>query len=109
MSQTYTNQTAYPTVHPWTVPGSALPCPRCREDVTQEVLDDEAILFDPITGATFRLNQSALDVWAGCRYGRQLEDLTSDMCQRYDVDEDTARDDVEQMVAMFASHGLLNP
>ncbi|HAI14063.1 MAG TPA: hypothetical protein DCM28_20325 [Phycisphaerales bacterium] len=109
MSHTLLNQTAYPSVHSWTVPGCDLPCPRCREDVGQEILDNEAILYDPITGATFRLNQSALEVWSGCRSGRKLEDLTKDMCQRYDVDQDTARDDVQQMVAMFASHGLLNP
>lgn len=109
MSHTFSNQTAYPTIHAWTVPGSVLPCPKCRQDVTQEILDGEAILFDPITGATFRLNQSALEVWAGCRAGRELEDLTNDMCQRYDVDQATARDDAQQMVAMFASHGLLNP
>lgn len=109
LSTTTPTPTVYPKVQSWTIPGSALPCPQRRSDIVQEVLDDEAILYDPINGATFRLNQSALEVWSGCREGRQLEDLTQDMCQRYDVDETTARDDVQQMVAMFASHGLLNP
>jgi PqqD family protein of HPr-rel-A system len=105
----HNHSTAYPSINAWTMPGFALPCPQRRPDVKQEILDDEAILFDPITGATFRLNESALEVWDGCRPGRKIDDLTQDMCNRYDIDEDTARDDVEQMVAMFASHGLLNP
>ena len=99
--------TTYASVNSWTVPTAVLPCPTCRADVVQENLDGEAVLFDPITGSTFRLNQSALEVWTGCRKGRKLNDLTTDMCSRYDVDEQIARDDVQQMVAMFANHGLL--
>jgi PqqD family protein of HPr-rel-A system len=108
MYNTSPSHSAYATVNAWTIPGAALPCPHRRSDVVQEVLDNEAILFDPINGATFRLNRSALEVWEGCRPGRLLDDLTGDMCQQYDVDQATARDDVQQMVAMFASHGLLD-
>lgn len=107
MSPMPTPPTAYSSVNHWTIPTSALPCPTCRKDIIQENLDDEAVLFDPTTGSTFRLNQSALEVWTGCRQGRKLNDLTADMCSRYDVDEQVARDDVQQMVAMFANHGLL--
>lgn len=108
MHNSSANETAYSTINRWTIPGSAIPCPHRRHDIEQELLDGEAILFDPINGATFRLNRSALEVWEGCRPGRLMDDLSQDMCHRYDIDESTARDDVQQMIAMFANHGLLD-
>jgi len=109
MFKTSQKSSAYPTVNAWTIPGTAIPCPTRRTDVVKKTLDGEAILYDPINGSTFRLNQSALNVWMGCHPGRQLDDLARDVCQQYDVDESTARDDVQQMIALFANHGLLTP
>ncbi len=100
---------SYPLTSPWVLEEALLPCPSQRSDVSLQILDDEALLFDSATGGTFRLNRTALIVWEGCQPTRTYSDLVDDVCNEYEIDRATASDHVQQMVAMLANNGLLNP
>jgi hypothetical protein len=80
--------------------------PRRRRDIEQQQLKDEAILFDPETGNSYMLNETALAVWRlcdGCSTSYEAAREQSDAC---DVDFATVLDHVEQVVALFADNGL---
>jgi hypothetical protein len=80
--------------------------PPRRRDLEQQQLEEEAILFDPATGNSYMLNETALDVWRHCD-GRatsyQVAQRHSEAC---DIDFATVLDHVEQVVALFAENGL---
>ena len=91
----------------WTARDLFIPPPR-RKDLSVEILDEEAILYDPATGQTHRLSRSALDVWQQCDSRKTTLDLARRQTEIYDIDQETALDHVEQLVALFAEAGLLN-
>ena len=91
----------------WTARDVFVPPPR-RKDLLVEILDDEAILYDPATSQTHRLSRSALDVWQQCDGNRTTKALAHRQTEIYDIDQETALDHVEQIVALFAEAGLLD-
>ena len=90
----------------WTARGAFLP-PARRNDLVVEILDGEAIFYDPVTGQTHRLSQSALDVWQQCDGRRTTQALAHRQTEICDVEFETALDHVEQLVALFAESELL--
>ncbi len=92
---------------PWYHSESQVPAPPARQDLRHERFGDEAVLFDPITHATFHLNATAMFVWERCRPGFTIPDIAQALANRYDTTLERATDDVEQLIALFASHGLL--
>jgi hypothetical protein len=80
--------------------------PRRRGDIEQQQLQDEAILFDPATGNSYMLNETALAVWRrcdGCSTSYEAAGEQSDAC---DAEFATVLDHLEQIVALFADNGL---
>jgi hypothetical protein len=90
----------------WTTDATILAPPR-RADVVEEELDGEVLLFDPRGGNTYRLNQTALAVWRRCDGRTTTEEIAEQFTQAYEVEFETAHDDVEQLVAFFGQAGLL--
>lgn len=81
--------------------------PRRRRDIEQQELQEEAILFDPTTGNSYMLNETAFAVWHrcdGCSTSYAAAQDQSDAC---DIDFATVLDHVEQVVTLFAENGLL--
>ena len=91
----------------WTARDLFIPPPR-RMDLSVEILDGEALLYDPVTGQTHRLSQGALNVWQQCDGNRTTKALALRQTEVFDIDFETALDHVEQLVALFAGAGLLN-
>lgn len=91
----------------WTAQSAFVPPPR-RDDLVAELLDGEALLYDPVTGQTHRLSQGALNVWQQCDGNRTTKALAHRQTEIFDIEFETALDHVEQLVALFAEAGLLN-
>ena len=91
----------------WTAQSTFTPPPR-RKDLAVEIMDDVAILYDPVTGQTHRLSQGALDVWQQCDGHRTSKALAQRQTEIFDIDFETALDHVEQLVALFTEAGLLD-
>lgn len=90
----------------WTSCLCEIAVPVARDDVRQEVIDGQAILFDPSTSQTLRLNETALLVWQSCDGRSTLNEVATLLTHCYDVDLQTAQDHTEQLVACFASRNL---
>ncbi len=69
-------------------------------------LDGEAVLLDPQAGEYFGLNEVGAVIWAMLATPCRVSDLHSAVVSRFDVDEDTCRDDVMTLVEELVARGL---
>ena len=91
----------------WAREAKIVPPPR-RSDVIEEELDGEVVLFDPRSGNTYRLNQTAFAVWRLCDGRASTRRIAERLTQTYEVAFDTALDHVEQLFALFGEARLLD-
>jgi PqqD family protein of HPr-rel-A system len=87
----------------------ALVAPPRRCDVLEHEADREGVLFDPRTGSTYYLNETAFAVWRQCDGRRSTRHIAEHQAELWDVDPGTALSDVEQVVAVLLERGLLEP
>ncbi len=78
-----------------------------REDLTVHELDDEALIFDADSSDTHRLNTTACFIWRLCDGVHEVENITSEMTEAYDVSPEEAVQHVRRMLAEFREHRLL--
>ena len=90
----------------WTARAATIVAPGRRADVIEEQLDDEAVLIDPSSGRSHRLNQTALTIWHQCDGQTTTRQMAEHLTEAYEVDFDRALDHVEQVLALFAQAGL---
>ena len=90
----------------WTSRDAPIVAPARRDDVIVESLDDELVLNDSIDGNTYYLNRTANNVWKRCDGRATTRQIAETISVEYDVDFDSALDDVEQLVVFFAQAGL---
>lgn len=83
------------------------PHPRRRFDVTVHELDDEALVYDPVTGSTHRLNATALVIWNALDGTRDTQAVARHLADAFDVAEDAALTHVERLLAALRSQQLL--
>lgn len=81
--------------------------PLRKANVVDNDLDREAVLFNPATGATHRLNETARVVWRQCNGQTAARQIAERLSEDYDVDPETALQHVEQLIVVFAEAGLL--
>jgi PqqD family protein of HPr-rel-A system len=91
----------------WTTEAKIVPPPR-RTDIVEEELDGEVLLFDPQSGDTHRLNQTAFAVWQKCNGLTTTEEIAAELTCGYEVEFETALDHVEELVGLFAQSRLLD-
>lgn len=77
------------------------------DTVNVHELDGEALIFDPGTGDTHRLNETALFIWNRCDGSHGVAGIAAALAQAYEVSEDEARDHVRRIVQDFDERGLL--
>ncbi|MBP7935362.1 MAG: PqqD family protein [Phycisphaerae bacterium] len=90
----------------WVSCATEVVAPARRADVLVEELDGEALLSDPASGHTHRLNQTALAIWRQCDGRTSTRQIAESMTATYQIDADTALDHVEQMLVLLAEAGL---
>jgi hypothetical protein len=69
-------------------------------------LEGEAVLLDPQAGLYFGLNDVGAAIWTMLASPCRLSDLYGAVVNRFDVDEDTCRDDVRTLVEELLARGL---
>lgn len=93
---------------PHAKPAPSLSAPTQRENLTVYELDDEALVFDPVSSDTHRLNATALFVWRLCDGRHALDRISQALTRTYEVDPDAAREHAERILQEFLSHGLIS-
>src|SRR5438067_11208080 len=77
--------------------------------VTHERLDDEVIAIDLDSGAYFALDDVAADCWSILAGGGALDAAVRAIVERFDVEHDTACNDVESFADRLVEERLLEP
>jgi hypothetical protein len=71
--------------------------------------DDEVVILDLGQGQYFSLSAVGATVWERMEGGATLDDAICSVVARYDVDEATARTDVDALIDDLVRAGLLEP
>jgi hypothetical protein len=83
---------------------------RLREDdLTWRDADGTTIVLDGRKWVYLKLNGSGAVLWSRLATGATLQDLTAALCDAYDIDDATARQDVEEFLAMLTERELVAP
>ena len=78
-------------------------------DVVFRVLEDGAVLVDLASNQVFELNTTGALVWERLAQGGSPEAIVETVVARFDVDEDTARRDIAELLVALTSRGLVTP
>jgi PqqD family protein of HPr-rel-A system len=81
--------------------------PRRRQDLVVHELDGEALVYDPTTSDTHRLNETAYFVWLACDGTRDATDIAHLVTDRYAVSLESALEHIEQVLAAFQARRLI--
>jgi len=82
---------------------------RPSPDVVYRRLGDTAVLVHLGTNEIYELNDSGARLWELLTEGRVLDDAIRTLVLEFDVDEDTARRECDDLVADLLSRKLLEP
>ena len=91
----------------WTSRDTEVLVPARRGNITVDVVDGEALLFDPDNGNTYQLNQTAFAAWKLCDGKNSNRQIATRLTETYEVTSDVAVDHVDQLAVMFAEARLL--
>lgn len=72
-------------------------------------LDDEVVILDVPSGRYFSLNAVGVVVWDRLADEATIDDLVAAVTAEFEVDPDTARSDIDGLVASLTEAGLLEP
>ncbi len=95
------------SAHHWTSRQARIIAPARRGEITVEEIDGQVVFADPSTGAAYHLNETAYEVWRHCDGSTTTRGIAATLTKRWDIDFDTALDDVEQLVVFMAQAALI--
>lgn len=78
-----------------------------KPDVLSRVLDGEAVLLDLASGTYFGLNQVGTEVWSLIASSNDVAAITAGLLEVFEVDEQTARRDLEVLLVELHDRGLV--
>jgi len=82
--------------------------PLRRADVVVHELDGEALLYDPVSMSTHRLNETGLSIWKQCDGGTSVETIYERLADQYEVSSSEAEKHVLRMVKELERQSLIH-
>ncbi len=70
-------------------------------------LSDTGFAFDPMTGQTYSLNRTGIFIVKRLKEGKSPEEIVHDMVNNFEVDEETAREDLTKFLDVLKGFGLI--
>ena len=78
--------------------------------IKKPILDDIVVVATGEAGKDFeglvRLNETASFIWDEVTEGKEIDQITKDMCQRYEVSEDQAKNDALSIISKMKEQGF---
>ncbi len=68
----------------------------------------EGVLVDLKTKNYYRLNETAMFIWRGLERHLEVEEIASDLCDRYDIAFDRSTASVERALRAFETYKLVS-
>ena len=85
----------------------AEPIYRRAVSLLEAEINDELVALEPTMGSCFGFNTVAKDVWHLLEQPRSVSSICSALEAEYDVDPQTCRSEVEELLQKMAADGLL--
>ncbi|MGH7567194.1 MAG: PqqD family protein [Gemmatimonadota bacterium] len=79
------------------------------DEVAAKTFDGEVVVVHLGTCTYYSASGSGADVWTWIEEGRKVADVAAAMAERYKIDADRARGDVDRFVARLLEEGLIAP
>lgn len=79
------------------------------DDILAAHLAGEAVLLDMETKQYYRLNETAAHVWKGLERGMDREALLDDLVTSFEVDRQTAGDELDRLIGELSTRRLVRP
>lgn len=83
--------------------------PRARDDVLFRQLDDDWVIFDPVSDRLHALNLTAALIWMECTGERDIDEITDQVATVFEPAQprDRVLSDVQAAITRFREQGLL--
>ncbi len=81
--------------------------PEQRGDLVLHELDDEAVVYDPLTANTHRLNATALEIWKQCDGSHRAADIAARLTDLFEVSLVESQKHVDRMIHELQSLQML--
>jgi len=81
--------------------------PKRLDDIILTRADEESILYDPMKGQIHIFNETGAEIWELCDGELSLDDIAGAISKRFEVDIETARQDVKEFIGELKGLGLL--
>ena len=78
-----------------------------RSDVTVQELDGEALVYDPVTADTHRLNETAYFIWRSCDGRSTAESVAEQLTESYEVERTEATGHANRVIEELIERGLV--
>ena len=83
--------------------------PQMRSDLTLVELDQEAVVYDPISGLVHYLNPMASLLLQLCDGTATVKETTTDLAEANEVEPDVIAADIRTLIKQFRNAGLVVP
>jgi uncharacterized protein YaiI (UPF0178 family) len=80
---------------------------QAKEIIWRRIGDDIVVIKDNGL-ATHVLNKTAASIWEMCDGKRSIDEITTRLCERFDVSFEEARADVREIIKKFIRLGITN-
>lgn len=70
-------------------------------------LQDEAVLLHTGSKRYFKLNATGAWIWKGLERGLERKEIVDELCQRFEVDRETAESSLDEHLEKLREAGLL--
>ena len=78
-------------------------------NVAVQMVEDEALILDLNKDQIHQLNTTAAFVWNNCDGSTPIDEVTTRLTEEFDIDSDTAKNDIEQILKQLRELELIEP
>ena len=83
--------------------------PKQRAGLVVRDSEDEVVVLDKQRDLVHQLNPTAAFIWLRCDGDHSVGQIAEELAEAFEVDPDTARQDIESTVGQLADLGLVEP
>lgn len=81
--------------------------PEKSDDTAFRVVNDEAVIMHLVTGVYYSINEVGARIWDLCDGWYSIKDIALVISQEFDIEEETARQDVVELLKDLADERLV--
>lgn len=80
---------------------------KVKENLVIEIVDDKYVIYDPINDKLISLNLSASLIFEWILKNEKIEDMIKKYIEIYNVSENKAKEDIENLINELKKEGII--